>query len=371
MNQPTCQQRGRIPLTDCARTEVAIIGAGPAGLAAACACRRRHLDALVLDRKGLAQSVVEYPQCLRFFSPPDEMEIDGIPLPVAGGEKPTRETYLAYLRGVARFAGLKLATWEAVETCERLPDGGFLLHTACRPAGSGKRRIRCRAIILATGVWHTPVSLNCSGSDRDNVISEFHEPTPFFGQDVLVVGGGNSAVGAALSLMEAGARVRLSMRRPPKDYRSGLRPYVRRNLGFAVEEERVELLANTRVIEIGADYVTLRPVQYKGSEDLSEGVDADYEITGHPFRVPCRFVFSLIGHRPDRLFFENVFGLPTRTGGRPRASRSTWETDVPGIFVAGSLADESLDVVLKMRRQAADVVDGIQQRLRPLHQRER
>ena len=343
--------------------DVAILGAGPAGLSAACSCIEHGLSYVVLDRRGLAQSFAEYPHTLRFFSPPDEMEFGGVPLAVAGGEKPTRDEYLAYMRGVVRARGLQLATWESVQECVRGADDTFTLRTRLEPDVGDGRTIRARSMILATGVWHEPVTLGVPGSDGPNVLSEFHEPTAFCGHDVLVIGGGNSAVGAALTLMEARANVTISMRRPPKDYRSGLRPFVKRDLDFAVNEGKVDLQAETIVTEITARSATLQPVRYTGAEDLFEGTMGDYETTGDAFTVPCRFAFALLGHRADARFLTDVIGLALRPDGRPEVNVETWETPMRNVFLAGSLADRSIDIVIKTRTQAADVVATLAERL--------
>lgn len=266
-NQSKKDERGGV--------DVAIIGAGPAGLAAACACVERGLSHVVLDRAGLAQSFVEYPHNLQFFSPPDEMEIAGVPLPVAGGLKPTREIYLAYLRGVARQKDLNLMTWHAVERISQSSDH-YSLETVRTPNRIPGATILARRIIVATGLWHKAHQLGVPGEDLPHVIRELTDPTPYFGQDVLVVGGGNSAVGGALILMEARARVGLSMRRSPENYRCGLRPFVKRDLAFAVEEEKLRLLTRTVVREIRKESVILQPVRYTGQDDLSEGTAADY-----------------------------------------------------------------------------------------------
>ncbi len=338
--------------------EVAIVGAGPAGLAAACECAERGLSSIVVDRGGLAQSFVEYPHNLLFFSPPHEMEIADLPLPVAGGLKPTRETYLAYLRGLARAKRLNLLTWHAIEHFE-LAAGRYRLTTRLMPGGAPGPVIVASTVVIATGMWHLPCRLGVPGEELPQVLHEFFEPTPYYGQPVLVVGGGNSAVGGALSLAEAGAKVGLSMRRPPKNYRSGLRPFVKRDLAFAVEERRIDLLDNTVVQEIRPASVVLQPVRYVGSEDLSEGRTADYEPAGACFERPARFVFSLIGHRPDVDFLGRTCGLELLADGRPQVDRSTWETSRPQVFVAGSLAAPEIDIVLKLREQSRQVVAEI------------
>lgn len=92
--------------------DLLVIGAGPAGLAAGCAAQDAGLKFLIVERAGLVQSLVEHPQQIRYFSPADELAIGGIPFPMAGGHKPTREDALAYYRAVAAARRLPLATWE-------------------------------------------------------------------------------------------------------------------------------------------------------------------------------------------------------------------------------------------------------------------
>ncbi len=335
--------------------DVLVVGAGPAGLATACSCQDEYLSCLVTDRAGLAQSFSEYPHNLQFFSPPAEMEIGGIPLPVAGGLKPTRETYLAYLRAVARTRQIPLCTWTAITGLEQDERGRYVVHTVRRPTDIPGPSITARFIVLATGVWDEPNRLGVPGETMPHVFNELKEPTPYFGCNVLVVGAGNSAVGGALTLAEAGANVGLAMRRPPKAYRCGLRPFVKRDLDFAVEEEQVKLHDNTVVDEVLADGVRLQPVRYTGTEDLSEGTASDYEAAGSSYEVPAAFVFALIGHRPDQAFFAQTLGLETQEDGRPQCDKQSWETRRRNIFLVGSVADPSIDVVLKLRNQAAEV----------------
>ena len=197
--------------------DVLIVGAGPAGLHAACIAEDVGLAYRVIDRAGLAHSFVEYPQAMRFFSPPSEMEVGGMPFPMRGGDKPSREDILPYFRSVAAYRRLKLR----ICTRTRSPESAKTHHA--------------RTIALATGVWDQPNRLNCAGDDLPHVFHRFHEPTEYFGQSVLVTGGGNSAVHAALTLSEAHAQVVLAMRRPPAAFQSHLRPFVVRDLEFAVD----------------------------------------------------------------------------------------------------------------------------------------
>ena len=337
-------------------SDILIIGAGPAGLHAACAAQDSGLTHQVIDRRGLAHSFVGYPQTLRFFSPPDEMEIGGIPLPMRGGDKPTREDILPYFRAVAHYRKLNLSLWERIEEVRR--DGGiYVVSTRTEPNGDIARQYGGRFVILASGVWDEPNRLDCPGADLPHVHSRFHEATEYFGMDVLVTGGGNSAAIDAMALAEAHAKVTLAMRRPPKDYQSHLRPFVIRDLNFFVEDGKIQLHTGVHVAKITPQTVTLQPMTYDETHPQSG------EANGEPFDVPARFVFAVIGQKPDTAFLEQ-FGLCLEADGRPARNDETFETNLPGFYVAGSLAGNKIDIILSGREQAAGVVRRIAERLK-------
>ncbi len=338
------------------QVDLLIVGAGPAGLHAACTAQDLGLSARIVDRRGLAHSFVEYPQTLRFFSPPDEMAVGGVPFPMRGGDKPTREDILPYFRAVAHSRKLDLALWEQITAVEREGET-FVVHTLREPNRDVRRTYRSRTLLLASGVWDESTRLSCPGSDLPHVSYRFHEPTEYFGLDVLVVGGGNSAVYAALALSEAHANVILAMRRPPVAYQSHLRPFVVRDLEFAVNEGKVALHTDVRVASIEPERVWLQPTQYS-ADPFDPG-----HPTGAPYHASARFVFALLGQRGDPEFFQRL-GLCLQHDGRPTRDPETFETNVPGIFVAGSLAGEKIDIILTGRRQAEAVVRHIAQCLR-------
>ena len=122
--------------------DLLIIGAGPAGLAASCAAQEAGLSHVAVERHGPVQSLVEHPQQIRYFSPADELAIGGVPFPVAGGHKPTREDALAYYRAVAASRRLPLATWEEVDRhpARRPRPAGRAFSGAFRPPPGGRGR---------------------------------------------------------------------------------------------------------------------------------------------------------------------------------------------------------------------------------------
>jgi thioredoxin reductase (NADPH) len=337
-------------------SDVLIFGAGPSGLHAACTAQELGLSHRVIDRRGLAHSFVEYPQTLRFFSPPDEMTIGGVPLPMRGGDKPTREDILPYFRAVAHSRRLTLSLWEQIIDVHR--DGElFVVHTLREPNLTTRRTYRGRALVLASGVWDEPNRLTCPGAEFPHVHSRFYEPTEYFGMDVLVVGGGNSAVYAALALSEAHANVIFAIRRPPVAYQSHLRPFVVRDLQFAVDEKKVDLRTGVVVSAIEPELAWLQPIEY----------DSEHEHGGRPiggpYPVSARFVFAMLGQRATGAFLHSL-GLCLEPDGRPTRDPDTYETNVPGIYVTGSLAGSKIDIILTGREQTAAVIHRIAARLR-------
>ncbi len=334
--------------------DVLIVGAGPSGLHAACIAQDLGLTHQIIDRRGLVHSFVEYPQALRFFSPPDEMEIGGVPFPTRGGEKPAREDILPYFRAVAAYRGLNLSLWERLIAIRR-EDDRYRVQTIAVPNGDRTTIYWSRSIVLASGVWDVPICLDCPGAELPHVLRRFHEPTEYFGLDVLVVGGGNSAVYAALALSEAHARVTFAMRRPPVPFQSHLRPFVVRDLEFAIQDQKLALHPGVRVHRIEPETAWLIPAEYNADA-------LDYQASCEPYAVPARFVFALLGQRGDTTLFDHL-GLCFGPDGRPDRDPQTYETNAPNVFVAGSLAGSGIDIIIKGREQTAAVVNRIAERL--------
>jgi len=340
-----------------ATLDLLIVGAGPAGLAASCAAQEAGLSHVVVERHGPVQSLVEHPQQIRYFSPSDELAVGGVPFFVAGGHKPTREDALAYYRAVASSRNLPLATWEEVVDIERVgpapPGGYFLVRSVRRRAGEGEVvERRARFLLVCTGTFPNPRLLDVPGADLAKVFTRLEDPTPFFGRDVLVVGGGNSAATGAMTLAEAGARVSVVMRRAPADFQSHLRPFIVRDLKIMAEEKRLTLLTEVRVLGITPTAVDLMRVPY---DEAAPGAD------GERWTLPSDFVFALVGHTADRTLFAHL-GVPLAPDGLPIYDEDTSESHVPGLYLAGSLS--RANIILESRRRAVEIVAHVAGRLR-------
>jgi thioredoxin reductase (NADPH) len=327
--------------------DLLIIGAGPAGLAAACAAQEAGLKYLVVERRGPVQSLVEHPQQIQYFSPADEMAIGSVPFFMAGGHKPCREDALAYYRAVVASQKLHLATWEEVTDVTR-QDDLFRVHSVRREADDGMIIERmARFLLVCTGTFPNPRCIDpIPGGTLPKVRYRLDDATPYFGRNVLVVGGGNSAATAAMTLAEAGANVTIAMRRPPVDFQNHLRPFIVRDLLIQHEEGRLHLVSGVCLTEITPTSVTLSPWNNSGVE---------------PVTLPNDFVFAMLGHTADRKLFAHL-GVPLAEDGLPIYDEATAETPVSGIFVAGSLS--RANIILESRRRAVEIVALIVERFR-------
>ena len=290
--------------------DVAIIGAGPCGLAAAISARNAGLDALVFDAECVVSSITHYPTYATFFSTAEKLSLGGLPF-VTTGEKPSRRDALAYYRAVVRYFDIPVRQYEPVSRIEPR-DGGFVVRTSRRGI---ERATEARSIIVATGYWGSPNRLNVPGEDLPHVSHAYREGHYAFQQTALVVGGGNSAAEAALDLWRAGARVTLVHFGPTFDKK--IKPWVLPDFTNRVAEGSIAAVWNSRVREIGAEDVTV------------ESTD------GSVAKLPADHVFLMTGFAPNvDLLVQAGVGIDAATG-IPRHDPTTLETNVPGLFIAG------------------------------------
>lgn len=191
------------------KTDLCLIGAGPIGIEMAIALQSAGISYIHLEKRQIAQTIWWYPPQTRFFSSADRIAIAGIPVPVASGEsKASREEYLAYLRAVIQIYDLTIQTYTRVKAIRRDPNGGFLVNAEGTLTGK-KQEITCDNVIVCTGDMHSPNLMEIPGEELPHVSHYFHDAHPYFRERLLVVGGGNSAVEAAVKCHHAGARVSL------------------------------------------------------------------------------------------------------------------------------------------------------------------
>lgn len=294
---------------------VAIIGAGPIGLELAIAFKQAGIDYVQFDAGQIGSTIEWYPIDMLFHSSSDRVGIAGVPIQTADQQKVKREEYLAYLRAVVLQFDLKVRTYERVVRAARRAGGGFELTTR---AVDGEHSTVIDQIVLAIGAMHAPRLIGIPGEELAHVSHYFRDPHTYFGKKLLIIGGRNSAVEAAVRCQRAGANVTISHRGAdfdPKVVKFWLLPEVR----ALIRDGNVRWLPRTIPVEIGAGTATL------ASCDTGEAqiVDAD-------------FVLLMTGYRQDATLFE-MLGVELRGDDRqPVYDHETMETNVPGVFIAGT-----------------------------------
>jgi thioredoxin reductase (NADPH) len=292
-----------------------IVGAGPIGLACAISAKRRGIEALVIDAGAIADSIVRYPVGMTFFTTPDRLEIGGHPL-VCAGQKATREEALKYYRGVVRAEELRVRTYVRLTGASGRRDGGAEGIVATLASRAGEESITCDRLVLATGYFDHPNRLGIPGEDLPHVSHYADEPHVVWGQEVVIIGGKNSAVEAALLYFRAGARVTLVYRR--HEFRPSVKYWLRPDLENRVRAGEIRVLLGAEAEAITASGVRVRRADGKHEE------------------VPADRVYALTGYHPDFSLFDRIGIVSDPASGKPALDPETLETNVPGVYLAGS-----------------------------------
>ena len=291
--------------------DVVIVGAGPAGLAAAIAARRRGLSAAVLEKGVLVNSLWHYPTDMVFFTTPELLEIGGLPF-VSPYEKPTRQEALRYYRRVVDTFGFDVAFNEPVVGLDRGRDGLFQVHS--EPAHGPARTRVARTVVIATGAYDVANRLGVPGEDLPHVSHYYREPHPYYRRRVVIVGGKNSAAEAALDLYRMGAKVTIVHRGAALG--DSIKYWVKPDIENRIKEGSIAARFDTRVVEIR---------------------HADVVLDGPEGRVidPADGVLLLTGYRSDTTLLRMAGAAIDPDLEAPVHDPETYETTVPNLFVAG------------------------------------
>jgi thioredoxin reductase (NADPH) len=292
---------------------VAVVGAGPCGLAAAVALKREGIPHVVFDKAGVVSSIESYPTNLVFFSTPEKLVIGGVPFACAG-ERPTRREGIEYYRLVRDVHGIVVREHERVTRVERV-GAGFVLHA--EPADGVARTTDARAVVIATGYFDYPNMLGVPGETLPHVSHRFVDGASAADRDVLVVGGGNSAVECAMELARCGARVTLV------HYETGfvshvIKPWILPEFDRQLAAGAIRLRWCTRVTGI-------------------EPSVAHMNTAGEATTIPADLVYLMTGYTPRPGLLGDLGVAFDPATGIPEHDPATMETPVRGVFVAGVL----------------------------------
>jgi len=323
--------------------DIVIIGAGPAGLAAAIAAKRHGLDYLVLEKGLLVNSLVHYPTNMVFFTTPELLEIGGLPF-TSPYDKPTRQEALHYYRRVVETFGIDVSFDETVLAIRPGADGApFGVESRNRRGETDV--VEARTVVAAIGAYDRPNRLGVPGEDLPHVSHYYREAHVGFRREVVVVGAKNSAAEAALELFRAGARVTLVHRGPALG--ASIKYWVKPDIENRIKEGSIAARFDTRVEEI-------RP----SSVVVSTG--------GVREEIPAEVVLLLTGYRPDLDLLARAGVVIEGEAVAPRHDPETFETNVTGLYIAGAVvagAESGRIFIENGRLHGERVVEAIRDRL--------
>ncbi|MEX2471755.1 MAG: YpdA family putative bacillithiol disulfide reductase [Gemmatimonadota bacterium] len=297
------------------RLDLIVVGAGPCGVAVGAAAEAEGLSCVLFDKGCIANSLLDYPYYMTFFSTAVMLEVGNVPFTIPD-PKPTRREALAYYRRVVEHWGIEVRQYETVVQVSG-QEGEYRVRTRTRDGE--EHDYDADAVVVATGGFHRANLLDVPGEDLEKVHHYYHEPYPYYDQDVLVVGAGNSAVESALEMYRNGARVSLVHFLDEID--RGVKPWVVPDITNRLERGEITPFWRHRVTQIRPSSVVLH------SEDSGE------ETT-----IPNDFVVAMTGWRADHAPLRELGVRVDDDTGIPAHDPETMETNVPGLYIAGVIA---------------------------------
>lgn len=289
--------------------DILIIGAGPAGLSCAIEANKAGMSAVVLDKGGIVDAIQQFQRDMFFFSTPELLEIGGVPF-VVSTTRPTAGDCVNYYRRVTEHFNLKCSFFEKVISVEK----GGAIFTITTERGSS---YQARAVVAATGYYDTPNPLSVPGEQLPHVSHYYRDAFPYFRREVLIVGGKNSAVEAALDLWRNGAGVTMVHR---GDTLSGnVKYWILPDFENRVAQGSIAMYFRTTVKEFQPGCTILQ--------------DAD----GKERPVKTDQAFILIGYRPNVAFLASLGIVMNPDTLEPSHSPESMETNIPGLYVAGGM----------------------------------
>lgn len=287
--------------------DVIIVGAGPIGLACGIEARKLGLDALILEKGMLVNSIYNYPQNMTFFSTSDRLEIGDVPF-ISHNPKPTRAEALEYYRRVTQNWKLDIHLYEGVERVQK--------NTTVFNVKTTKGDYQAKNIVLSTGFYDLPYMLNVPGEDLPKVSHYYKEPHPYFGMNLVVVGAANSAVDVALETYRKGAKsVTLIIRE--KEVGQNVKYWARPDIVNRIKEGSIQAYFESEILEIKPKTVVIQ------TPEKTLTLEND-------------FVLAMTGYQPNFSLLESL-GVDFHSDEfkTPIYNTTTMESSQKGVYLAG------------------------------------
>ena len=286
--------------------DIIIVGGGPIGINCAILAKQHGLNALILEKGTIVNSLYHFPTNMTFFSTSKLLEIGNVPF-ISHSDKPTRRESLEYYRRVVNSWELNVYTFEEVEQIEE-KDNGFEVI-------SNKNSYQAKYVIVATGFFDKVRKLNVPGEDLPKVKHYYDEPHPYVGQKIVVVGGANSACDVALETFHKGSDVTMVVRK--ESLYEKVKYWILPNIKNRIKEGSIKAYFNSNLKEI------------------REG-EVDIETPEGLVTLENDFVLAMTGYQPDYKFLENI-GLSFSDDKEriPVYNEETLESNIQNLYLAG------------------------------------
>jgi thioredoxin reductase (NADPH) len=255
--------------------DVAIIGSGPGGLSAALSCIQKGLSYVILEKEQMiASTIARYPKGkLVMAEPYDTANLSFLPV-----FDSAKEQLLPIWNELIERVGMRINKGESVETIARAADGAFEIRSTVNV-------YRAQRVVLSIGTRGKPRTLQVQGENLPKIYNLLEDPDEWRGKSVLVVGGGDSAVEAAVALADAGAKVMISYR--GKGFNRAA-PKNKQTIEQYASEGRLKAKLGSQILQFEDDSVTLA---------LADGSQKRY---------PNDAAFVLIGADPPIAWLEKM-----------------------------------------------------------------
>lgn len=285
---------------------VIIVGGGPCGIAVGAELKKRGIESLIIEKGSVTESIRRYPLRMKFFSTAENIEIAGIPF-ATSNVKANRNEALQYYRKVAAYFDLKFSLNTEVTGVNKK---GELFQV-----DTNKGTFTAQKVILATGYFDVARLLNIKGENLPHVSHYYDEPYRHSFQKVVIVGGGNSGIEAALELYRHDVDVTMVVRgdtlKPTAKY------WLVPDITNRIKEGKIKVIYNAAAKEIREGEIDI------DSPNGSQTLEADY-------------VYLLVGYLPDEKLLRNS-ALDPDDQLLVKHNEETFETDVEGLYLCGTV----------------------------------
>jgi thioredoxin reductase len=296
-----------LPLEPKADLEVAIIGIGPGGLSAAVRAKQFGLKYIGIERDQVLATIVAYPKNKYLFFKPESMEPRGA-IPIRGdGEQ--RERLLEAWTSTMTTQGVVINEHEECKAVKRAPDGDYFTVETVKGEKHENSTYRARRVVLALGNRGAPMKLRVpgeemkigrNGQNEDKVVYALSNPNDFKRKRVVVVGGGNASVEAAVDLVVRRIGDDIEFRSPDEinevtlllrtDFKNDVKFLNKQQIYRCIDEGKVKVYFGTVIKEIREAEVVL----------------ADARTQAEKARIENDYVLALIGGAPPTKFLQSI-----------------------------------------------------------------